>query len=256
MNKRTSIINIFTFSMRPKKYIYLIKEKLSKAFIYVLLLSVILGIIQGCMSIYVISNVEKTVEIFLKQDELKFEMKDGILNFPASPLKEEEGQTLLYIDTTKSLDDLDSIRNITVHKEEVTVILKDGVMTKFNSEQSTFKYSDYGLDKININNDIVITALNKIYIIKYFIIPFVIIVKFIQLLMWALMISLVGVVNNLISPKKIKYKKIFALSIYAITLPALINLIYPIGALSVLIGGFTLMFGINYINYYDNKDIQ
>lgn len=256
MDKKISIINRFTFSMRPKKYIYLVKEKLFKAFIYILLLSIIFGFIQGSMSTYIISNVEKAVEIFLKQDDLKFEMKDGILSFPASPIKEEEGQTLLYIDTDKSLNDLDSIRNITVHKENVTVILKDGVMTKFNSEQIIFKYSDYGLDKFNINNDILINAISKIYIIKYFIIPFMMIVNFVLLLIWALIISLVGVVNNLINPKKMKYSRILNISLYSVTLPALINLIYPIGALSVLIGGFVLMFAINYINYYDNKDIQ
>lgn len=256
MEKKITMLNRFTFSIRPKKYIYLVKENLSKAFLYILLLSVIFGFIQGSMSTYIISNVEKAVEIFLKQDELKFELKDGILSFPSSPIKEEEGQTLLYIDTNKSLDDLDSIRNITVHKDNATVILKDGVMTKFSSEQNTFKYSDYGLDKFNINNDIVINALSKIYIIKYFIIPFSMIVNFVQLLIWGLIISLVGVVNNLINPKKMKYSKTLTISLYAVTLPALINSIYPIGALSVLIGGFVLMFGINYINYYENKEIQ
>lgn len=41
--------NKFIFSINPKKYVYLNKEKLSKAFLYVLLLSVIIGLVQGVM---------------------------------------------------------------------------------------------------------------------------------------------------------------------------------------------------------------
>lgn len=256
MDKKIKMINRFTFSISPKKYIYLSKEGLSKAFIYVLILAVIFGFIQGSMSTFIISKAETAIEMILKQDELKFEMTDGILDFDASPIKEEDGQTLLYIDTNKSVDDLDSIRNITVHKDDVTVILRDGIMIKFNSEQSTFKYSDFGLDKININNEIVIKALSEIKLVKYLVIPFVMIVKFIELLIYALMISLVGVINNLISVKKMKYSQIFKLSLYAITLPSLINLIYPIGSFSILVGGFILMFGINYINFYEAKEVQ
>ena len=50
MSNRLKIRNKFIFSISPKKYVYLYKEKISKAFLYVLVLSVIIGIIQGGMS--------------------------------------------------------------------------------------------------------------------------------------------------------------------------------------------------------------
>ena len=80
MDDKIKMRNKFIFSINPKKYVYLYKEKLSKAFLYVLALALIIGIIQGAMSALVISGLEKTTKMILNQDEVQFEMKDGILN--------------------------------------------------------------------------------------------------------------------------------------------------------------------------------
>ncbi|CUO48824.1 MULTISPECIES: DUF1189 family protein [Clostridium] len=240
--------NKFIFSINPKKYVYLNKEKLSKAFLYVLLLSVIIGLVQGVMGAVLISGIEKTTKMILEEDEVQFEMKDGVLDFKNSPLKEEEGQALLYIDTNKDIDDLDSLRSITVHKDTVTVLLRDGFMVKSGSESVTQKYSDLGLDLINFNNDFVISIIEKFDIVKYIIIPIMIVVNFVQLLMYALFISLMGILSNLISNRKMSYNRVFNLALYSVTLPTIINLIFPIGVYSILIGGIILMFGLSFIN--------
>ena len=240
--------NKFIFSINPKKYVYLNKEKLSKAFLYVLLLSVIIGLVQGVMGAVLISGIEKTTKMILEEDEVQFEMKDGVLDFKNSPLKEEEGQALLYIDTNKDIDDLDSLRSITVHKDTVTVLLRDGFMVKSGSESVTQKYSDLGLDLINFNNDFVISIIEKFDIVKYIIIPIMIVVNFVQLLMYALFISLMGILSNLISNRKMSYNRVFNLALYSVTLPTIINLIFPIGVYSILIGGIILMFLLSFIN--------
>ena len=240
--------NKFIFSINPKKYVYLNKEKLSKAFLYVLLLSVIIGLVQGVMGAVLISGIEKTTKMILEEDEVQFEMKDGVLDFKNSPLKEEEGQALLYIDTNKDIDDLDSLRSITVHKDTVTVLLRDGFMVKSGSESVTQKYSDLGLDLINFNNDFVISIIEKFDIVKYIIIPIMIVVNFVQLLMYASFISLMGILSNLISNRKMSYNRVFNLALYSVTLPTIINLIFPIGVYSILIGGIILMFGLSFIN--------
>lgn len=240
--------NKFIFSINPKKYVYLNKEKLSKAFLYVLLLSVIIGLVQGVMGAVLISGIEKTTKMILEEDEVQFEMKDGVLDFKNSPLKEEEGQALLYIDTNKDIDDLDSLRSITVHKDTVTVLLRDGFMVKSGSESVTQKYSDLGLDLINFNNDFVISIIEKLDIVKYIIISIMIVVNFVQLLMYALFISLMGILSNLISNRKMYYNRVFNLALYSVTLPTIINLIFPIGVYSILIGGIILMFGLSFIN--------
>lgn len=253
MSSNLKIRNKFIFSINPKKYIYLYKEKISKAFLYVLVLSTIIGVIQGAMTSLVISQLEKTSKIILKQDELQFEMKDGVLEFKESPIKEEQGAALLYIDTNKNVDELDSLRSITVHKDIVTVLLKDGLMIKVGSEDFTYKYSDLGLDKLNFNNNLLISLLEKASSIKYIIIPFMIILDFIELIIYAILISLVGLLSNLIVNRKISYKNVFNLSLYAVTLPAIINLIYPLGGYSVLFGGIILMFGLSFISFHNEE---
>lgn len=257
MKDKIKMINRLIFSINPNKYVYLYKEKISKAFIYILVLSLIIGVIQGAMSAVIISGLEKTTKMILNQDKVQFEMKDGILDFKVSPIKEEEGQALLYIDTNKGIEDLESLRSITVHKEMVTAILKDGFMVKVGSENITYKYSDLGLDKINFDNSFVISSIEKFGIVKYIVIPIMIIASFVQLIIYSLLISLVGLLSNLITNRKMEYRKLFNLSLYAVTLPAIINLIYPIGGYSVLVGGIILMFGLNYIYFYnDNSNIE
>lgn len=253
MNEKIKMRNKFIFSINPKKYVYLYKDKLSKAFLYVLVLSLIIGVIQGVMSTVIISGLEKATEMILKQEEVQFEMKNGLLSFKSSPIKEEEGQVLLYIDTNKSLDELESLRSITVHKEMVTVLLKDGFMIKGGSENIIGKYSELGLDKIDFDNNFVISLLEKFDVIKYIIIPIIIIFNFVQLIIQALLISLVGLLSSLLGNKKVSYNELLKLSLYAVTLPAIINLIYPIGGYFILIGGIILMFGLTYISVYNEK---
>lgn len=253
MNNNLKIRNKFIFSINPKKYIYLYKEKISKAFLYVLVLATIIGVIQGGMTSLVISELEKRSKIILNQDELQFEMNGGILDFKESPLKEEEGSALLYIDTNKNIDEVDSLRSITVHKDIVTVLLKDGLMIKVGSEDFTYKYSDLGLDQLNFNNNLLISLLEKVSSIKYIIIPFMIILDFIELIIYAILISLLGLLSNLIVNRKISYRIVFNLSLYAVTLPSIINLIYPIGAYSVLVGAIILMFGLSFISFYNEE---
>lgn len=257
MSNNLKIINKFIFSINPKKYIYLYKEKISKSFLYVLVLSIIIGVIQGGMSSLVISELEKTSKNILKKEETQFEMKDGILDFKESPLKEEQGAALLYIDTNKNIDELNSLRSITVHKDIVTVLLKDGLMVKIGSEDFTYKYSDLGLDEVDFNNNSIIESLDKFSGIKYIAIPIMIIINFIQIIIYAILISLLGLLSNLIGNRKISYSNSFKLSLYAVTLPAIINLIYPLGGYFVLVGGIILMFGLSFISfYYEEKDIN
>lgn len=257
MDDKIKMRNKFIFSINPKNYVYLYKEKLSKAFLYVLVLALIIGVIQGAMSALVISGLEKTTKMILNQDEVQFKMKDGILHFKTSPIKEEEGQTLLYIDTNKGIEELESLRSITVHKDMVTVLLKDGFMIKGGSEDITYKYSDLGLDKVDFDNSFIIAVLEKVNVVKYIAIPIMIISNFVQLIIYALLISLVGLLSNIIGNRKIEYGKLFNLSLYAVTLPAIINLVYPIGGYSVLVGGIILIFGLSYIYFYnENQNIE
>ncbi|MBM6838624.1 DUF1189 family protein, partial [Clostridium saudiense] len=117
MKEKINMIDRFKWSLNPKKYIYLAKDKLGKAFLYLLILATIFGLFQGITIIRTIGIVEDVISKAYKDGKLNFEMKNGLLDFEASPYKEEQGSTVLLVDTDKTVDEVDSLRNITVHKD-------------------------------------------------------------------------------------------------------------------------------------------
>ena len=251
MKEKVSVIDRFKWSLNPKRYIYLVKDRLRNAFLYLLILSTIFGLFQGITIVSTIGIVENVISKAYNDGKLDFQMKNGLLDFEISPYKEEQGSTLLLIDTDKTVDEVDSLRNITVHKDLSTVILKDGIVIKNGSEEIIYRYSDLGLGKVNFNNKVIDIFINELSVIKYFIIPVIIIIKFISMLFYSFMMSLVGMLIMIINKRRLLYRDIFKLSIYSITVPTLLGLILPLGKYTMFIGGLILVFGINFVIYDD-----
>lgn len=251
MKEKVNMINRFKWSLNPKRYIYLAKDTLGKAFLYVFILATIFGLFQGITVVSTIGVVEEVIYKAYQDGKLNFEMKNGLLNFETSPYKEEQGSTVLLVDTDKTVDEVDSLRNITVHKDLSTVILKDGIVIKNGSEEIVYKYADFGLDKIDFNNQVIDLFIKELRVLKYFMIPIIIIIKFIDMLFYSFMMSLAGLLSMLLNKQRLSYGNIFKLAMYSITLPTILGLILPIGKYTMFIGGLILIFGINFVVYDD-----
>ena len=251
MKENINMINRFKWSLNPKKYIYLSKDKLGKAFLYLFILATIFGIFQGITLVKTIGVVEKVVSKAYQDGKLNFEMKNGLLDFKSQPYKEEQGSVLLLVDTDKTIDNVDSLRNITVHKDLSTVILKDGIVIKNGSKEISYKYSDFGLDRVDFSSDLIHLFIEELGVIKYFMIPIIIIIKFIDMLYYALMMSLAGLISMLLNKQRLSYGNIYKLSMYSITAPTVLGLILPLGKYTLFIGGIILIFGINFVMYDD-----
>lgn len=251
--EKLNMINRFKFSMNPKRYKNFINDRLQKAILYLLIMSTLIGLIQSIKVIVAFSDIKKSFENALREDEFKFEMENGILDFEASSLKIEEGQYLLLIDTNKELKDIGLLRSVIVHKNESIVLLKDGLVIKRESGERTLKYSDLGND-LYIDNNSLINTIDKFSFLKFIFIPIAILIEFISILIYALLVSIVGVLNILFSRRKVSFSDIFKLSIYSLTIPLLLNSIFPIQRYIVLIGGFMLILALNYLNYYEKKE--
>ena len=247
MESKKSFFKDFIFTIKPKKYIELMNRKFLRAFMHIIVVALILGLIQGCISIGLFTSVEKIFTEGLKSEELNFELKDGILNFKNSPYKEEEGQLLLLIDTDKNVNEIDSLKNIIVHKEVVSVFLKDGILIKNGEEKISITYDELGLSKEYLDNKILLEQIEKLKIVKYLLIPIAIVMQFILLIICGLLVSLVGVLSNYLYKTKIAYKYIFKLSLYAITFPSVLTLFIPSIGIVVMAGGFILSFAISNI---------
>lgn len=247
MSEKISLINKVRISITSiRKYKDLIKENISQAIIYSLLLSLIVGSILGVLSFTAIGTMQKTMESVISSDEFKFTLDNGVLNFENSPIIREEGRAMVYIDTNISLDDVESIRKIVVHKDLSFAILKDGVSYRVNGEEYDYKFSDFPLIS-KIDNEILLKSLNLIGIVKYIAFLFSIIMTYIYFMLNVFILSIVGVILNKINYLKLSYGDIFKICVYATTLPTLIGLIFSLGSFSILISGTYLIFVVNYL---------
>lgn len=247
MNEKNRFIKSLRISLTSiKGYKDLIKEKLSRAILYSIIFSLIIGTIQGIISFVTINSVQKTMEKVISSDEFTFTFEDGILNFENSPIKSEEGRNIVYIDTNISLDEKESIRNIVVHKDISIAILKDGISIRSDGEENDFKFSEAPLVG-QINNDMLLKSLNIIGVIKYVVFVCSIILTYFIFMLSALILSLLGLVLNAMNKLNLSYESIFKISIYATTAPTIIGLILPIGTYGLLISGMYLIIVMNYL---------
>lgn len=233
---------------KVKQYSLFLKDGLNKAIGYILILSIIVGIILGATQFAVLTTLEKSAKIILEQEEFEFEINDGILDFKSSPYKEEAGSNIVIIDSNKTLNDLEGLRQIIVHKDRSSVFLKDGIVARTNGMEYKIEYSKVPFLNGNINNEILLNAIENGKVIKYVIFIAMILITYIVALFNALVISLAGQLSNKMNGSKLKYKDIFKISIYSLTLPMLMKLIIPIGSLSIIISAVYVAIAINIIS--------
>lgn len=249
MNKNLNFLSRFKISaFQIKKYSSFLSEGINKVITYILMLSILIGMILGTVQFIILNTVEKGLNSSLKQEEFQFEIKEGLLDFKNSPYKIEEGGTLVIIDTNKSLNESESFRITTVHKDISTVFVKDGIIVNQNGDEYKLKYSQIPFLNGEINNEVAINILTKAKPIKYVVFIIMILVTYISLMVNGLIISLLGMISNKINKAKLKYKDIFKISLYSLTLPTLLNLVFPIGSFKILIAIIYTTIAINNIN--------
>ena len=240
-----SRVKISIFKVRS--YSIFLDEGLNKSMTYMLMLSVIIGMISGVIQFNVLTGLEKSAKNLLKQEDFKFEMSSGILDFKSSPYKQEENSDIIIIDTNKLLSDSESIRYVIVHKDRSVVFFKDGILANINDEEYRFKYSDIPYNEY-INNDVALNALNNSKPIKYIWVVATILITYIVSMFNAVFISLLGLISNKTSGLNLNYKDVLKLSIYSTTLTIIIKTIIPIGSFSIIISSIYLVIAINIIN--------
>lgn len=236
---RISITNI-------KGYKDLVKESLSKAILYSLILCIVVGSFVGVFGFVTVGKLQNDMKDLILSEEFKFTLEDGILNFENSPIKQEYGgDMIVYIDTNITLNEVDSIRKVIVHKDESLAILKDGIAYRIEGNQFNYKFSELPLIE-KIDNEIVLKSLNLIDIVKYLVFIISIILTYFSFIINSLLLSVCGIILNKLNKLNMNYKDILKISIYATTLPTIVGVVYPIGTFSVLISGVYLILAMKY----------
>lgn len=241
---KSAIINI-------DEYLNFSEEKTSVTIKYILKLVLIFSFILAIALTYkIVDEANKLIDDF-KNEFPQFSLQNGILDIEGENQQivkgDESGYFGFIVDNQKeSLVDVykagDYQRVIGLLKDKIVIRDVEGIETSLSYKQLS---ENYGYDLININKDTVLQFLSgnnmiKIYVL-FAVIAFVYF-YFIYLIQFILDIFLLSVVGYLLSKivgVKFKYKSIFNMSAYALTLSIIL---YGIYIIINLFTGFTIKY--------------
>lgn len=207
-----------------KHYEDVLKETVGKAVLYLLLISLLLGAVGSIRGAIDTNNgISKFIEVYNDKCP-NFELKDGELNVEGNmPMVLAKEQDYYFvIDTTNSTspDVLNSYSN-------GILILKDKLIQKKNEVQT--QVIDFkSLQGMTINKDVVNSYLPVVKIILPLIFIGNILWYFIGSLLSALFLALFALIINAIFKTGLKYEQLYSISIYALTTPLLIDMVFKI----------------------------
>lgn len=230
----------FKYSFSPSKYKYFLKDRILNALIYLIAICLVVGGIQGMFYVSAMSESEKILAEKLESDELAFNFNKGVLELKQGEWLDESGENLLLVNTEKSLSEIDDLRNITVHKDNEIVFLKDGFMIKSDDYKMTYSYTEVGLGEESFDNHEAAKYLKQISAGKYLIIPYIVVIKYIGNIISALCVMLIGAVIAMFNGLQVKMGTIFTLAVYSLTIPNIISIVFNIGSIDILIGAVIL----------------
>ena len=227
-----SVINI-------EKYAEMATEGLGKAISYIAKLVAVLGIILSVWTLYQIYQMIQEGTNYIENEFPNFSYSDGTLTVDTDEVINLENEQFgkIIIDTnTDSEETINQYKNsineagsgILILKNEV--ILKNATMigeVSYNYKESLESMNITEFNKQDIVNYVRQGQINSVYLslfVSLFIYSFA--MYFINTLWYAVIISIIGYFTMWILKMRIRYVAIFNMSIYALTLSTILNIIY------------------------------
>jgi len=223
---RNSIIN-------PKAYVEFLKESVGRTVLYIFLITLVCSSIVSAKYIYKFADARDKAKDAINKDIRDFKFENGRLavdgDMPIT-IKEEDG-TVIIIDTSGSttenvLDQYDKGMLIT----DTKYISKKNPSQKEQVEFSSFK--DLSFDKSDV-----VRLIDKAKVFNVFIVIFVVLWFFAKQFLFALFAALLALIINLFIKARVRFGEVYKLTLYALTVPIIINTIYDVTPLSL---GFLL----------------
>lgn len=214
------------------------EEKISIVIKYILKLALMLAFVVAiALTCKIVQETNILINDF-KNESPEFSFQNDTLVIEGDNKKivkgDEDGYFGFIVDSEKeNLKDVEEAGDY----QRVIAILKDKVVVKSvdNIEVSnTYKQLGQGYNLNNVNKETVLQFLsgsNMTKIISVFVVAsfvYLYIIYLVQMLLDMLLLSVVGYLFSKIIGIKFKYKSIFNMSVYAITLPVILSVIYMI----------------------------
>ena len=223
-----------------EKYPELSAEGLGRAIIYLMTLVLIIGAISSFATVYRTSLKVKEVAKYIDEKIPELTYKEDTLQVGAEEAIIDENENFGKIIVDTKTDDEQQINQYieeTSDEENAVIILKNKLMLKQSGTNGTtdYNYKDLfgqmGITEFNkqslldyLNGNGIMNLYFNLFASLLIYSSFVI--YLINLLFYIIIISIFGYLATMILKLKIRYVAIFNMAIYAITLPALLNIIY------------------------------
>ncbi len=202
------------------QYPRMIKEGVGKAFLYLFLFSLIFGTISGVIVGYQTNQGLQAFVGEIEQGLPDFTLTNGELHVEGEmPIVLEEDDTLMIIDTTgltspSILDDYPT--GLLVFKD--SVIYKKSVF-----ETRQYRFSDFG--DVTLTKADILTYLPLLKWIGVIFGIFVFLFFYIAKIINAFILTILSFILSAIQKAKISFAQMYSMSIYALTLPILIDVL-------------------------------
>lgn len=227
--------------VKIEKYPNMAAQGLGKAISYMAKIVAILAVVLCLGMVYQANGMVKEGIAYLQNEFPEFSYKDGILNVESEErivISEEDSVTGRTIIDTKTEDEqvINGYINEVTEAGDGVIVLKDKVIVKSSAVAGTISY-DYkqtfepmGLTEFNKANVIEYASSSQIasLYVSIFLTIFVyaFLMYFLTTLSNAIILSLFGYITTLLARIKMRFVAIFNMSVYALTLSTILNMIY------------------------------
>lgn len=239
-NKKSFFKKIWYSITKIEKYPEMAIEGVGKAVAYLAKLVIIISIILSAWLTYqTYTELNKGLD-YLKNEFPNFSYKEGKLNVENNQepiIFEREDIKKIIIDTqTDSQEEINSYLNSMNKNGGGIVVTKDKIIIKNSVTDGAIQYNYTDIfgasgiqefskeDVVNLKNNTNMSILIVNVFLTLFVYGFI--MYFITTLSYVLLISVLGFLTTTMLKMKMRYTPIFNMSIYAITLSVILNIIY------------------------------
>ena len=223
-NKKGFFYKFFTSIYDLNVFSQYAKEGLFRAILYAAVLVFLLGGLKTGTALYGLNKKIIQITTELKGPDYNIDIQDGKLKIDKPVSVFDENGVLVYINQDISITNIDNIRNKIANSDMYGLFLKDGII--INDGINIYNVSYRSIFKDNISLESQLDTIRLTIVLLLFV--FKIIIIFLNFLIDWLLVSLIAGVIALFMRMMVKYNALYALTIYAATLPLIIETILGI----------------------------
>ncbi|GFZ34315.1 hypothetical protein CSC2_48410 [Clostridium zeae] len=235
MQKRDNFFKKFLKAIVDVKYyINFNRETLGRAFLYLLIMSILLGGINSIKTVYTATKAISSAVSELNNNNVDFRLENGVMNISSSPFTYKDKDTLIVVDTTKNASEF-NMATIKDKSPNTMYVFKDKfIINQENGQNQDVKYSDLGA--LTVTKEGVINLIDKLKWLSFLLVPFFMIGMFLGHMFSALVVAVIGILINIFIKAKVEFGNLYKLAIYALTLPTVVDIVR--GAFSLQVPHF------------------